>query len=132
MSSLIYNNKGDSILALGSNAIHIVWKWRRNHLNKSGTVKRDIIILLVVINFNNLHLLKVDNATMTGILIQATTRVPPQLWKPSRPQLIGHYSKRAKHADSVACFVFSRNDAYGISTSGGRIAVFNMLAFKVT
>lgn len=97
VSSLIYNNAGDSILALGSN-VHVVWKWPQNDLNMSG---------------------------------KATTKIPPQLWKPKgRSQLIGDYSAGTNPADVVACFVFSKNDSYGISASGGKISVFNMLTYK--
>ncbi|XP_016566661.1 protein TOPLESS [Capsicum annuum] len=36
ISRLIYTNSGDAILALTSNAIHLLWKWRRNEQNSSG------------------------------------------------------------------------------------------------
>ncbi|KAK9098543.1 hypothetical protein Syun_025588 [Stephania yunnanensis] len=36
ISRLIYTNSGTAILALASNAIHLLWKWQRNDRNPSG------------------------------------------------------------------------------------------------
>ncbi|XP_077222242.1 protein TPR3-like [Tasmannia lanceolata] len=36
ISRLIYTNSGVAILALASNAIHLLWKWQRNDRNLSG------------------------------------------------------------------------------------------------
>ncbi|CAL9763878.1 unnamed protein product [Musa acuminata subsp. burmannicoides] len=36
ISRLIYTNSGFAILALASNAIHLLWKWPRNERNSSG------------------------------------------------------------------------------------------------
>ncbi|OIW03867.1 hypothetical protein TanjilG_30143 [Lupinus angustifolius] len=36
ISRLIYTNSGNAILALASNAIHLLWKWQRNDRNSSG------------------------------------------------------------------------------------------------
>ncbi|XP_010250287.1 PREDICTED: protein TOPLESS-like isoform X1 [Nelumbo nucifera] len=36
ISRLIYTNSGTAILALASNAIHLLWKWQRNERNTSG------------------------------------------------------------------------------------------------
>ncbi|CAL9194584.1 protein TPR3-like [Musa acuminata AAA Group] len=36
ISRLIYTNSGAAILALASNAIHLLWKWPRNERNSSG------------------------------------------------------------------------------------------------
>lgn len=38
ISRLIYTNSGNAILALASNAIHLLWKWQRNDRNSSGKV----------------------------------------------------------------------------------------------
>ena len=38
ISRLIYTNSGNAILALASNAIHLLWKWQRNERNSSGKV----------------------------------------------------------------------------------------------
>jgi len=38
ISRLIYTNSGNAILALASNAIHLLWKWQRNERNTSGKV----------------------------------------------------------------------------------------------
>ncbi|GKA76325.1 protein TOPLESS [Tanacetum coccineum] len=56
ISRLIYTNSGNAILALASNAIHLLWKWQRNDRNASAsqhqafhreqiaTIKRGILI----------------------------------------------------------------------------------------
>lgn len=36
ISRLIFTNSGSAILALASNAIHLLWKWQRNDRNSSG------------------------------------------------------------------------------------------------
>ncbi|KAF5773131.1 putative Topless family protein [Helianthus annuus] len=36
ISRLIYTNSGNALLALASNAIHLLWKWQRNEHNSSG------------------------------------------------------------------------------------------------
>ncbi|MFS7940504.1 putative transcription factor WD40-like family [Helianthus anomalus] len=36
ISRLIYTNSGNAILALASNAIHLLWKWQRSERNASG------------------------------------------------------------------------------------------------
>ncbi|KAJ8755367.1 hypothetical protein K2173_019165 [Erythroxylum novogranatense] len=36
ISRLIYTNSGNAILALASNAIHLLWKWQRTERNASG------------------------------------------------------------------------------------------------
>ncbi|KAK9677244.1 hypothetical protein RND81_11G130300 [Saponaria officinalis] len=36
IARLIYTNSGNAILALASNAIHLLWKWHRNERNSSG------------------------------------------------------------------------------------------------
>ena len=38
ISRLIYTNSGNAILALSSNAIHLLWKWQRSERNSSGKV----------------------------------------------------------------------------------------------
>ncbi|WRX27574.1 WD40 repeat - like 10 [Theobroma cacao] len=36
ISRLIFTNSGNAILALASNAIHLLWKWQRSDLNSNG------------------------------------------------------------------------------------------------
>lgn len=38
ISSLIYTSSGNCILALASNAIHLLWKWQGNERNSRGKV----------------------------------------------------------------------------------------------
>jgi hypothetical protein len=35
---LLYTNNGIALLALGSNAVHKLWKWQRNERNPHGKV----------------------------------------------------------------------------------------------
>lgn len=57
VSRLIYNNAGNCILALGSNAIHVVWKWSQNDddLSTSGKVKRRYKCSYELIIYLKLH-----------------------------------------------------------------------------
>ncbi|XP_062163072.1 topless-related protein 1-like isoform X2 [Alnus glutinosa] len=47
ISRLIYTNSGTAILALATNAIHLLWKWPRNDLNLSGKATTKITPQLV-------------------------------------------------------------------------------------
>ncbi|TYI22654.1 hypothetical protein ES332_A06G118300v1 [Gossypium tomentosum] len=42
ISKLIYTNAGNAILALASNAAHLLWKWPQNDLNLSGKATTDV------------------------------------------------------------------------------------------
>ncbi|CAL5375594.1 unnamed protein product [Camellia sinensis] len=42
ISRLIYTNSGTSILALASNAIHLLWKWQRSDRNSSGKATANV------------------------------------------------------------------------------------------
>lgn len=42
ISRLIYTNSGNAILALASNAIHLLWKWQRNERNSSGKASANV------------------------------------------------------------------------------------------
>jgi len=44
ISRLIYTNSGNAILALASNAIHLLWKWQRSDRNASGKVRSTCIV----------------------------------------------------------------------------------------
>lgn len=46
ISKLIYTNAGDAILALASNAIHLLWKWPKIDLNSCGTATTKVQPLL--------------------------------------------------------------------------------------
>lgn len=38
----------------------------------------------------------------------------------------------SKPAQAVPCFDLSNNDSYLMSSSGGKVSLFNMMTFKVT
>ncbi|KAI3673733.1 hypothetical protein L6452_39861 [Arctium lappa] len=42
ISRLIYTNSGNAILALASNAIHLLWKWQRSERNSSGKATANV------------------------------------------------------------------------------------------
>ncbi|OVA19348.1 WD40 repeat [Macleaya cordata] len=42
ISRLIYTNSGSAILALASNAIHLLWKWQRSERNSSGKATANV------------------------------------------------------------------------------------------
>ncbi|XP_015069640.1 protein TOPLESS-like [Solanum pennellii] len=97
ISSLIYTSSGNSILALASNAIHLLWKWQGNERNSRG---------------------------------KATASVSPQLCQPSSGILMTNDVHEPNHEEAVSCFALSKNDGYVISTSGGRMSLFNLIALK--
>ncbi|KAH8482795.1 hypothetical protein H0E87_030034 [Populus deltoides] len=98
ISRLIYNNAGNSILALTSNATHLYWKWPQNDFDLSDT---------------------------------AAAKVSPQLWQPrSYSGLMTNDLTGSNPEETVPCFALSRNDSYLMSSSGGRISLYNLLKFK--
>ncbi|KAL6296689.1 hypothetical protein ACE6H2_004831 [Prunus campanulata] len=97
ISRLTYSNSGSAILALGSNAIHLLWRWPRGDHNSS---------------------------------IKATTKVTPQLVQPTSGILMTNDLTGAKPEYALPSFALSKNDSYVMSTSGGKISLFNMMTFK--
>ncbi|XP_010545756.1 PREDICTED: topless-related protein 4 [Tarenaya hassleriana] len=61
---------------------------------------------------------------------KATSSVPPHLWQPSSGLLMTNDTRDANKEDVVPCFALSKNDSYVMSTSGGKISLFNMMTFK--
>ncbi|XP_024935003.2 protein TOPLESS isoform X1 [Ziziphus jujuba] len=43
ISRLIYTNSGNAVLALASNAIHLLWKWQRNDRNSAGKATASVL-----------------------------------------------------------------------------------------
>lgn len=64
-------------------------------------------------------------------MMQATSKVAPQLVQPASGILMTNDLAGAKPEDVVPCFALSKNDSYVMSTSGGKISLFNMMTFKV-
>ncbi|RWW02197.1 hypothetical protein GW17_00034725 [Ensete ventricosum] len=58
---LLYTNSGLAVLALGSNAIHKLWKWTRNERNPSGKV-------MTAIQKKQLHVLLCQRTTLMSCL----------------------------------------------------------------
>ncbi|KAF3447082.1 hypothetical protein FNV43_RR12262 [Rhamnella rubrinervis] len=92
ISRLMYTNSGTAILALASNAIHLLWKWPQGG--------------------------------------KSTTKFAPQLVQPLSGILMTNDLTGAKSEDAVPCFALSKNDSYVMSSSGGKISLFNMMTFK--
>ncbi|XP_065849213.1 topless-related protein 1-like [Euphorbia lathyris] len=98
ISGLAYNNAGNAILALASNATHLLWKWRVDDINSSG---------------------------------KATTEVSPQLWQPkSCSGPMTNDLMDTSQEGTLSCFSLTKNDSYLMSTSGGKVSLFNVLTFK--
>lgn len=130
MLRLLYTNSGLSVLALGSNAIHKLWKWQRNERNPSGKVGVSIRLT------SNSHCFFLsENSDLFAILdffFQSSTAVVPQLWQPTNGALMSNDVGDAKSAeDAAACIALSKNDSYVMSASGGKVSLFNMMTFKV-
>ncbi|KAH0690731.1 hypothetical protein KY289_018089 [Solanum tuberosum] len=62
---------------------------------------------------------------------KATTSVSPVLWQPSSGILMTNNVQEPNHEEAVSYFALSKNACYVISTSGGKISLFNMMIFKV-
>lgn len=67
----------------------------------------------------------------TFFILQATTKNAPQLVQPTSGVLMTNDLTNAKTEDSLPCFALSKNDSYVMSSSGGKISLFNMMTFKV-
>lgn len=61
---------------------------------------------------------------------KATTSMLPQLWLPSSRKSMTNEISESNPEDALPCFALSKTDSYLISTSGGKISVFNMMTFK--
>ncbi|XP_048134056.1 protein TOPLESS-like [Rhodamnia argentea] len=62
--------------------------------------------------------------------VRATTSVVPQLWRPPGGNLLTNDTRNTNPEEAVPCFALSKNDCYLISTSGGKISLFNIVNFK--
>ncbi|XP_070669772.1 topless-related protein 1 isoform X1 [Malus domestica] len=97
ISRLTYTYSGNAILALGSSAIHHLWRWSRDD-----------------------HSLRA----------KATTKVTPQFIQQPSGILMTNDLTGAKPDCALPCFALSKNDSYVMSTSGGKVSLFNMMTFK--
>ncbi|KAH0703657.1 hypothetical protein KY285_017935 [Solanum tuberosum] len=61
---------------------------------------------------------------------KTTTSVSPVLWQPSSGILMTNDVQEPNHEEAVSWFALSKNACYVISTSGGKISLFNMMIFK--
>ncbi|KAJ9167704.1 hypothetical protein P3X46_019312 [Hevea brasiliensis] len=80
---------------------------------------------------NGIHLFwkwQLNDLNMSG---KATTEVLPQQWQPkSGPRLMTNDLTDTKYGETLSCFALSKNDSYLMSSSGGKISLFNMVTFK--
>ncbi|XP_052175670.1 topless-related protein 4-like isoform X2 [Diospyros lotus] len=58
---------------------------------------------------------------------KATTSVLPHLWQPSSTISMTNDISDTNLEDAVPCFALSKNDSYVVSTSGGKISLFNVV-----
>ncbi|KAK3411058.1 hypothetical protein EUGRSUZ_J03067 [Eucalyptus grandis] len=61
---------------------------------------------------------------------KATCAVEPKLWQPSSGIIMTNDISNIILDDANPCFALSKNDSYLLSTSGGKISLFNMMTFK--
>ncbi|PWA58943.1 CTLH LisH motif, WD40/YVTN repeat-like-containing domain, Topless family [Artemisia annua] len=65
-----------------------------------------------------------------NLTAKATTSVIPQLWQPTSGILMTNDISDANPEDAVHCIALSKNDAYVVSASGGKVSLFNITNFK--
>ena len=51
----------------------------------------------------------------------------PHLWQPSSTISMTNDISDTNLEDAVPCFALSKNDSYVVSTSGGKISLFNIV-----
>ncbi|XP_044464704.1 topless-related protein 1-like isoform X1 [Mangifera indica] len=108
-------------------------------LRLSAHVKTDKISRLIYTNSGNgilalalnaIHLYWKWPRSEVNLSGKATSKVAPQLVQPASGILMTNDLAGAKPEDVVPCFALSKNDSYVMSTSGGKISLFNMMTFK--
>ncbi|KAL1565037.1 WUS-interacting protein 2 [Salvia divinorum] len=85
---------------------------------------------ILTLAYNAVHKLWKWEKSERNVSGKASTSVPPQLWQPSSGILMTNNLGGTDLQKAVPCFALSKNDGYVMSTSGGRISLFNMLTFK--
>ncbi|CAI9782452.1 unnamed protein product [Fraxinus pennsylvanica] len=58
---------------------------------------------------------------------EARENTMPKFWKPRSRILMTNHINRMNPEDRVPCFALSKNDAYVISASGGKISLYNIV-----
>ncbi|GAB2269496.1 Topless- protein 4 [Dionaea muscipula] len=61
---------------------------------------------------------------------KASASMVPVLWQPSSGMLMTNEIGEANLEEAVPCFALSKNDSYVMSTSGGKVSLFNLMTFK--
>ncbi|XP_011626946.1 protein TPR2 isoform X1 [Amborella trichopoda] len=62
---------------------------------------------------------------------KSSASVTPQLWQPANGLPMTNDIGDMNPEESAACIALSKNDSYVMSASGGKVSLFNMVAFKV-
>ena len=125
---LLYANKGRHLLTLSSNAILKLWKWGPSEKNSRGKVR--CMGELNYFKFNTLVLL---SCFLKAIITfcQPTTSVPPLLWQPEEGILMKNDTTEANPREAAGCIALCKNEWRIISSSGGKVSLFNANKFKV-
>ncbi|XP_027333301.1 topless-related protein 1-like [Abrus precatorius] len=86
---------------------------------------------ILALGSNGTHLVWFWPRTNLNLDGKANAKVYPQLWQPKSgfKSMINDLTS-IKCGNPVSCFALSKQDAYLISTSGGKISLFNIFTFK--
>ncbi|CAI0416587.1 unnamed protein product [Linum tenue] len=79
---------------------------------------------------NGIHLLWKWPVNVLNLTGQATAKVPPELVKRRNSSTTLMKNELTANPEAIPCFALSKNDCYLISSSGGKISLFNVLTFK--
>ncbi|KAL8153389.1 hypothetical protein V2J09_011149 [Rumex salicifolius] len=85
---------------------------------------------LLALSGNAVHKLWKWQRNERNLTGKVTTNLAPQLWQPPSGILMTNELGEGNLEDAVPCFALSKNDSYIMSTSGGKISLFNMMTFK--
>ncbi|KAF5774085.1 putative Topless family, WD40-repeat-containing domain superfamily [Helianthus annuus] len=63
---------------------------------------------------------------------KSTASIVPRLWHPVNGAVMFNDVNESKPTEeSASCIALSKNDAYVLSASGGKVSLFNMMTFKL-
>ncbi|CAI0415203.1 unnamed protein product, partial [Linum tenue] len=79
---------------------------------------------------NGINLLWKWPVNVLNLTGQATAKVPPELVKRRNSSTTLMKNELTANPEAIPCFALSKNDCYLISSSGGKISLFNVLTFK--
>ncbi|XP_056176451.1 topless-related protein 4-like isoform X1 [Syzygium oleosum] len=85
---------------------------------------------ILALAYNAVHKLWKWQQNEFNLSGKATCAVEPKLWQPSSGIIMTNDISDIIVGDANPYFALSKNDSYLLSTSGGKISLFNMMTFK--